>query len=236
MLLDVFGLDSFWDQVLTCWLCMLSLFRWSILNSFKVWAQNSDNPRTVMQNASQFTSSSHCFICAWDPKACKQSFSNLFAWSDSQRNLQSPSCGNMLITKVSVDVWWYDIVAATNINSNDQIIIQIYTQKTWTNINDSVCGPPRKLSHPHQPYHPAIGATLTDQLTHQHDIYIWYKLIQTCRMIHSWGLGEERTSSWILCFIKYHLFDSQMKLNIKNQEPKGTGPPSEIKPTSEKLI
>ena len=32
--------------------------------------------------------------------------------------------------------------------------------------------------------HPAIGATLTDQLTHQHNINIWYNLIQTCRMIH----------------------------------------------------
>lgn len=134
MLLDVFGLDSFWDQVLTCWLCMLSFFSWSILNSFKVWAQNPDNPRTAMQNDSQFTSPSHCFICAWDPKACKQSFSNLFAWSDSQRNLQSPSCGNMLITKVSVDVWWYHIFAATNISSNDQIIIQIYNNLHTKNI------------------------------------------------------------------------------------------------------
>ena len=41
---------------------------------------------------------------------------------------------------------------------------------TLANINDYVCGPLRTLSHPHQPCHPAIGATLTDRQTHQHDI------------------------------------------------------------------
>ena len=108
-------------------------------------------------------------------------------------------------------------------------------QKTLANINDYVCGPLRTLSHPHQPCHPAIGATLTDQQTHQHDI-IWYQyLIQSDTnmqndSIHSWGLGVERTPSWIrFASIKHHLCDSRMKLNIKNQEPKGTGPQSEIK-------
>ena len=65
--------------------------------------------------------------------------------------------------------------------------------------------------------------------------WTWYQyLIQADTNMHNdpflttWGRKNIILNS--VCFIKYHLCDSQMKLNVKNQDPKGAGPPSEIKP------